>query len=194
MKNQSKKRVGILGATGMVGQRLIHMLQGHPYFEVTALAASDRSEGKRFADACTWRLPFEQPAAVAEIKVQPCAPPLDCDVVIASLPSDIALEAEAAFAAAGYPVISNSSAYRMHPDVPLIVPEINPDHLGLIEEQQKKRGYDRGFMITNPNCTTIAFVLPLAPLHQRFGVEAVIVTSMQAISVAGYPGVSSIDI
>ena len=190
MKNQSKKRVGILGATGMVGQRLIHMLQGHPYFEVTALAASDRSEGKRFADACTWRLPFERPDAVADIKVQPCAPPLDCDVVIASLPSDIALEAEAAFAAAGCPVISNSSAYRMHPDVPLIVPEINPDHLGLIEEQQKKRGYDRGFMITNPNCTTIAFVLPLAPLHQRFGVEAVIVTSMQAISGAGYPGVS----
>ncbi len=194
MKNQSKKRVGILGATGLVGQRLIHMLQGHPYFEVTALAASDRSEGKRFADACAWRLPFERPAAVAEIKVQPCAPPLDCDVVIASLPSDIAVESEAAFAAAGYPVISNSSAYRMHPDVPLIVPEINPDHLGLIEEQKKKRGYDRGFMITNPNCSAIGLVIALAPLHQRFGLESVMVTTMQAISGAGYPGVPSMDI
>jgi aspartate-semialdehyde dehydrogenase len=194
MKNQAKKRVGILGATGLVGQRLIHMLREHPYFEVTALAASDRSEGKRFADACAWRLPFDLPAAAAEIKVQPCQPPLDCDLVIASLPSDIAVEAEAAFAAAGLPVISNSSAYRMHEDVPLMIPEINPDHLGLIETQKKKRGYTSGFMITNPNCTVIAFALALAPLHQRFGLEAVMVTSMQAISGAGYPGVASIDI
>jgi len=194
MKNQAKKRVGILGATGLVGQRLIHMLREHPYFEVSALAASDRSEGKRFAEACTWRLPFELPAAASETKVRPCAPPLDCDLVIASLPSDIAVEAEAAFAAAGYPVISNSSAYRMHEDVPLIVPEINPDHLGLVEGQKKKRGYGSGFMITNPNCSTIALVLALAPLQQRFGLEAVMVTTMQAVSGAGYPGVASIDI
>jgi len=194
MKHQTKKRVGILGATGLVGQRLIHMLREHPYFELSALAASDRSEGKPFVEACSWRLPFDLPAAAAEIKVRPCAPPLDCDVVIASLPSEIAMEAEAAFAAAGYPVISNSSAYRMHEDVPLIVPEINPDHLGLVEGQKKKRGYDRGFMITNPNCSTIALVLALAPLHQRFGLEAVIVTTMQAVSGAGYPGVASIDI
>lgn len=194
MKNQAKRRVGILGATGLVGQRLIHMLREHPYFEVTALAASDRSEGKRFADACLWRLPCEMPAAVKDLKVHPCRPPLDCDLVIASLPSDIAIEAEAAFAAAGFPVISNSSAYRMHEDVPLIVPEINPDHVGLIETQKKKRGYTSGFMLTNPNCTVIALVLPLAPLQQRFGLEAVMVTSMQAISGAGYPGVASIDI
>lgn len=194
MTHQIKKRVGILGATGLVGQRLINMLRDHPYFEVSALAASDRSEGKRYADACAWKLPCSLPAAATEIRVRPCQPPLDCDVVIASLPSEIALEAEAAFAAAGYPVISNSSAYRMHDDVPLIVPEINPDHLGMIEGQRRKRGYDRGFMITNPNCSTIALVLALAPLAQRFGLEAVMVTTMQAVSGAGYPGVASIDI
>ncbi len=194
MKAQTKRRVGILGATGTVGQRLIHMLRNHPYFEVTALAASGRSEGKRFADVCNWKLPFEMPQAVKDIEVYACKPPLDCDLVIASLPPDIAVEAEAAFAAAGYPVISNSSAYRMHEDVPLVVPEINPDHLDIISTQKKNRGYDRGFMITNPNCTTIGLVMALAPLQQRFGLEAVMMTSMQAISGAGYPGVASMDI
>jgi aspartate-semialdehyde dehydrogenase len=194
MSGQRKLRVGILGATGTVGQRVIHMLGGHPYFEVTALAASDRSEGKRFADVCNWKLPFEMPDAVKDLKVNPCRPPLDCDIVIASLPSDIAVEAEAACAAAGYAVISNSSAYRMHEDVPLVVPEINPDHLGLIETQKKNRGYDRGFMVTNPNCTAIGLALALAPLERRFGLEAVVVTTMQAVSGAGYPGVPSMDI
>lgn len=194
MSGQRKYRVGILGATGTVGQRVIHMLENHPYFEVTALAASDRSEGKRFADVCNWKLPFDLPEAVKDIKVTPCKPPLDCDIVIASLPSDIAVESEAAFAVAGYPVISNSSAYRMHDDVPLVVPEINPDHLDLIETQKKRRGYDRGFLVTNPNCTTIGLVMALAPLERQFGLEAVMVTSMQAISGAGYPGVASMDI
>ncbi len=194
MKSNTKKRVGILGATGLVGQRLVHMLRSHPYFELTALGASDRSEGKTYGEACKWKLPFEMPESIARMSVQTCSPPLDCDIVVSSLPSDIAIEAEAAFAAAGYAVISNSSAYRMHEDVPLIVPEINPDHLDLIPFQKRKRGYDRGFMITNPNCTTIALVLALAPLAQRFGLEAVMVTSMQAISGAGYPGVASIDI
>src|SRR6185436_11396410 len=165
MTMQGKRRVGILGATGTVGQRLIHMLRQHPYFEVTALAASDRSEGKRFADVCSWKLPFEMPEAVKEMKVFACKPPLDCDVVISSLPSNIAGEAEAAFAAAGYPVISNSSSYRMPDDVPLVVPEINPDHLDIIPYQQKKRGYDRGYLVTNPNCTTIGLVMVLAPLQ-----------------------------
>src|SRR5215813_11777769 len=155
MNAQSKRRVGILGATGTVGQRLIHMLRNHPYFEVTALAASDRSEGKLFADVCSWKLPFEMPDQVKQIKVYGCKPPLDCDVVISSLPSNIALEAEAAFAAAGLPVISNSSSYRMHEDVPLIVPEINPHHLDVIPTQKKHRGYDKGYIVTNPNCTTI---------------------------------------
>lgn len=189
-----KRRIGILGATGIVGQRVIHMLRDHPYFEVTALAASDRSEGKTFVDACSWRLPFEMPENVKSIKLRPCTPPLDCDIVIASLPSDIAVTSEAAFAQAGFPVISNSSAFRMDADVPLIVAEINPDHLDLIQVQKENRGYDRGFMVTNPNCTTIALVLALAPLQRAFGLEAVMMTSMQAVTGAGYPGVASIDI
>jgi aspartate-semialdehyde dehydrogenase len=193
--NQSvKRRVGILGATGAVGQRVIHMMRNHPYFEVTALAASERSEGKRFADVCNWKLPYEMPDAVKDIKVYTCKPPLNCDVVISSLPSDIALEAEAAFAAAGYPVISNSSSYRMHADVPLVVPEINPDHLDIIPLQQRQRGYDTGYLVTNPNCTTIGLAMALAPLQRAFGLEAVMMTSMQAISGAGYPGVASMDI
>ncbi len=197
MKKQAKRRVGILGATGTVGQRVIHMLRNHPYFTVTALAASDRSEGKRFADVCNWKLPFEMPDAVKNIKVFGCKPPLDCDVVISSLPSDIAVEAEAAYASypgGGYPVISNSSSYRMPDDVPLVVPEINPDHLDIIPYQQKKRGYDKGYLVTNPNCTTIGLVMVLAPLHKAFGLEAVMMTSLQAISGAGYPGVASMDI
>lgn len=189
-----KKRVGILGATGTVGQRVIHLLRNHPYFEVTALAASDRSEGKRFVDACNWKLPFEMPDAVKEIKVQAIKPPLNCDVIISSLPSDLALATEHEFAAAGYPVISNSSSYRMDEYVPLVVPEINPDHLAMIPIQQKKRGYKTGYIVTNPNCTTIGLVLALAPLQKAFGLEAVIMTSMQAISGAGYPGVASMDI
>jgi aspartate-semialdehyde dehydrogenase len=194
MNAQRKRRVGILGATGTVGQRVIHMLRNHPYFEVTALAASDRSEGKRFVDVCSWKLPVEMPEAVKDIKVYGCRPPLDCDVVISSLPSDIAVEAEAAFAAAGLPVISNSSSYRMVDDVPLVVPEINPDHLDIIPTQQKNRGYDKGYIVTNPNCTTIGLVMALAPLERAFGLEAVMMTSMQAISGAGYPGVPSMDI
>lgn len=194
MTEKRKRCVGILGATGTVGQRLIHMLRDHPDFEVTALAASDRSEGKRFIEVCNWKLPYEMPESVREIRVYPCKPPLDCDVVIASLPSDIALESEAAFAAAGYPVISNSSAFRMHEDVPLVVPEVNPDHLELIPAQRKNRGFDSGYLVTNPNCTTIGLVMALAPLNQAFGLEEVMMTSMQAISGAGYPGVASMDI
>lgn len=194
MSEAKKRRVGILGATGTVGQRVIHMLRDHPYFEVTALAASDRSEGRRFEEVCNWKLPFEMPDEVKDIRVYACKPPLDCDVVIASLPSDIALESEGAFAAAGYPVISNSSAFRMHEDVPLVIPEINPDHLDLIEVQRRNRGFDRGYLVTNPNCTTIGLAMALAPLHRAFGLEAVMMTSMQAISGAGYPGVASMDI
>jgi aspartate-semialdehyde dehydrogenase len=194
MKAQQKRRVGILGATGTVGQRLIHMLRDHPYFEVTALAASDRSEGKRFSEVCKWKLPFEMPDPVKEIMVYPCKPPLDCDLVIASLPSDIAVQAEPEFAASGYPVISNSSSFRMPEDVPLVVPEINPDHLEIIPEQKKNRGYTKGFLVTNPNCTTVGLVMALTPLYRKFGLEAAMMTSMQAISGAGYPGEASMDI
>jgi aspartate-semialdehyde dehydrogenase len=189
-----KYRVGILGATGTVGQRFIQLLEDHPQFEVTALAASDRSQGKAYADACAWRLAGEMPERLKALVVGPCAPPLDCDFVFSSLPSGAALEAEDAFARQGFPVISNSSAYRMEEDVPLLIPEINPEHLSLLDRQRTSRGYDRGFIVTNPNCSTIMLALALAPLHARFGVKAVIATTMQALSGAGYPGVPSLDI
>jgi aspartate-semialdehyde dehydrogenase len=188
------RRVAILGATGLVGQRLVHMLQGHPFFEVAAVAASDRSVGKRYGDACPWRLPVPIPERVAALTVAACEPPIECDLVVSSLPSGVATEAEPAFAAAGLPVISNSSALRMEADVPLVVPEVNPDHFGLIDVQRERRGFDRGFVVTNPNCSTIALVLALAPLEARFGIESVAVTTMQAVSGAGYPGVASIDV
>jgi aspartate-semialdehyde dehydrogenase len=187
-----KYRVGILGATGMVGQRFIQLLVDHPQFEVSAVAASDRSQGKAYGEACTWRLGGEMPAAVRSLQVQPPAPPLDCDLVFSSLPGEIARESEGSFAAAGYPVISNSSAFRMDEDVPLLIPEVNHQHLGLPAQQKKK--YERGFIVTNPNCSTIMLALALAPLHASFGVEAAAATTLQALSGAGYPGVASLDI
>jgi len=188
-------RVGILGATGTVGQRFIQLLDGHPQFEVTALAASDRSRGKPYAEACAWRLPGEMPAAVRALPVGPPEPPLDCDLVFSSLPGEIARKAEEDFARAGYAVISNSSALRMDEDVPLLVPEVNHEHLGLLDVQPAARGFGgRGFVVTNPNCSTIGVVMALAPLHARFRIEAVVVTTLQAISGAGYPGVASLDI
>jgi len=187
-------RVGILGATGTVGQRFAQLLEDHPQFEITAMAASDRSAGKTYAEACAWKLPGNIPENVREIVVQPIAPPLDCDLVFSSLPSNVARETEEAFARAGYPVISNSSSYRMDEDVPLIIPEINDDHLGLIDRQKEKRGFTTGFIVTNPNCAVISFAPPLAALHRKFGIDSCIVTTMQAISGAGYPGVASMDI
>lgn len=189
-----KYRVGILGSTGTVGQRFAQLLDAHPQFEITALAASDRSVGKPYSEACAWKLPGSIPASVRDITVQPIAPPLDCDIVFSSLPSSVARETEEAFARAGYPVISNSSSYRMDEDVPLLIAEINHEHLGLIETQRKNRGFTKGFIVTNPNCAVISFAPPLAALHRRFGVESAIVTTMQAISGAGYPGVASLDI
>ncbi|HMG74945.1 MAG TPA: aspartate-semialdehyde dehydrogenase [Pyrinomonadaceae bacterium] len=189
-----KLRVGILGATGVVGQRFIQLLEHHPQFEVTALAASDRSQGKTYAEACTWRLPGEMPDHVKKIVVQPPAPPLDCDFVFSSLPGEIAGVTEVDFARAGFPVITNSSPHRMDADVPLLIPEVNPEHLELITAQRTARGYGRGYLVTNPNCSTIVIAMALAPLHRSFGVEACIATTMQAISGAGYPGVASLDI
>jgi aspartate-semialdehyde dehydrogenase len=191
----SKKfRVGILGATGTVGQRFVELLEGHPQFEVTALAASDRSQGKPYGEACTWRLPGEMPARVAALNVSSPQPPLDCDLIFSSLPGEMARETEDAFARAGYPVISNSSAFRMDEDVPLLIPEINPEHLALIETQRQTRGYEQGYIVTNPNCSTIMIALALAPLHARFGVSSCVATTMQALSGAGYPGVASLDV
>ena len=189
-----KYRVGILGATGTVGQRFIQLLEGHPQFEITALAASDRSAGKQYGEACAWKLAGNIPDTVKDITVSPIEPPLECDIVFSSLPSSVARETEEAFARAGYPVISNSSSYRMDEDVPLIIAEINHDHLGLIETQRQRRGFGKGFIVTNPNCAVTAFAPPLAALHRKFGVKAAAVTTMQAISGAGYPGVSSMDI
>src|SRR5207248_2077299 len=188
---ERKLRVGILGATGTVGQRFIQLLAEHSQFEVTALAASDRSQGKSYAEACKWRLPGDMPAHVRALKVEAPRPPLDCDLVFSSLPGEMAREVEGDFAGAGFPVISNSSAYRMDEDVPLLIPEINHEHLSLLDRQRNERG---GFIVTNPNCSTIMLALALAPLHARFGIEAVIATTMQALSGAGYPGVASLDI
>src|SRR6185503_5722297 len=189
-----KHRVGILGATGMVGQRFIQLLENHPQFEVTAVAASDRSQGKKYGDACTWRLSGEMPEFVRSMKVDAPTPPLDCDLVFSSLPGDIARASEGAFAAAGYPVISNSSAFRMDEDVPLLIPEVNHEHLGLLDTQQTKRPGQQGYIVTNPNCSTIMLALALAPLHHKFGVTRVVATTMQALSGAGYPGVPSLAI
>src|SRR5947207_4323976 len=188
-----KFRVGILGATGVVGKRFIQLLEDHPQFEVTALAASDRSQGKTYAEACAWRLPGEMPERVKQIVVQSPAPPLECDFVFSSLPGDVAKEAEESFARAGYPVISNSSSHRMAADVPLLIPEVNHEHVTLIDAQRTRRAYDRRFIVTNPNCSAIVIVMALAPLHARFGVETCVVTTMQALSGAGYPGVASLD-
>src|SRR3954453_5219920 len=174
-----KYRVGILGATGTVGQRFIQLLENHPQFEVSALAASDRSAGKSFFEACAWKLPGSIPEAVRDIVVQPIEPPLDCEIVFSSLPSTVARETEEAFARAGYPVISNSSSYRMDEDVPLLIAEINGDHVELLKKQRENRGFEKGFIVTNPNCAVVSFAPPLAALHRKFGVEAVFVTTMQ---------------
>jgi aspartate-semialdehyde dehydrogenase len=178
----------------MVGQRFIQLLANHPGFVVTALAASDRSQGKPYGEACTWRLVGDMPAFAKSMVVQPPQPPLDCDVVLSSLPSDVARNSEESFARAGYAVISNASSFRMDEDVPLLIPEINADHLEVIERQRQERGFGEGYIVTNPNCSTIIMALPLAPLHTRFGIEAVIATTLQAVSGAGYPGVPSLDV
>ncbi len=189
-----KIRVGILGATGTVGQRFVQLLENHPQFEVTALAASDRSAGKTYLAATNWKLPAPMPENVKNIVVTAIEPPLDCDIVFSSLPSDAARDAELSFARSGYPVISNSSAFRMEEDVPLLFPEINAAHLELLEIQRKNRGFDKGFIVTNPNCAAIVVAPPLFVLAKNFGIEAVVVTTLQAISGAGYPGVASLDI
>jgi aspartate-semialdehyde dehydrogenase len=190
---QKKLAVGVLGATGMVGQRFIQLLEHHPWFEVTWLAASDRSAEKSYGDAVKWRMKTPLPRNIAEMKVSPAGPKGAPRIVFAALDADIARELEPQFADAGSAVISNSSAWRMHPNVPLVIPEVNPDHLVLIESQtwRKQSG---GFIVTNANCSAIGLVLALAPLHTKFGIEKIFVSTMQAVSGAGYPGVPSIDI
>lgn len=189
-----KLSVGILAATGTVGQRFIQLLENHPWFEVAELAASGRSVGQPYERICAWKLARPMPDAVKKMIVKAPEPNLDCDFVFSSLPPEVAGEIEEAFAKAGYPVISNSSSHRMGEDVPLLIPEVNPDHIDIIPFQKKRRGYDRGFIVTNPNCTAIGLAMALAPLDKAFGLQAVLMTSMQALSGAGYPGVASLDI
>jgi len=190
---EKKIPVGILGATGIVGQRFVQMLEQHPWFEVAWLAASDRSEGRPYAEAARWRLRTAIPDRVAKMTVSPAAPDGAPKVIFAALDAGIASELEPKFAEAGCAVVSNSSALRMAKDVPLVIPEVNAAHVKLIESQawRQKSG---GFVVTNPNCSAIGLVLALAPLDHKFGLETVMAVTMQAVSGAGYPGVASLDI
>jgi len=191
-----KRKVAILGATGAVGQRFIQLLQGHPWFTIEVLAASERSAGKKYRDACNWLMESNLPSEIAEMFVVNCdtesvSKAGKVDLVFSSLPGDLAGPVEAEFAAE-YPVFSKASAHRMDKDVPLLVPEVNPEHVALIPIQKKARGW-KGFLTTDPNCSTIQLALTLKPL-MRFGLKQVIITTMQALSGAGYPGVASLDI
>src|SRR5579863_4770798 len=191
--SEKKIPVGILGATGVVGQRFIQLLEDHPWFEVTWLAASDRSAGQAYAEAARWRLKTPIPQRVRNMAVANATPDGAPRVIFAALDAGIARELEPQFAAAGCAVVSNSSAFRMQKDVPLVIPEVNADHLALIKEQSWRKG-SGGYIVTNPNCSAIGLVVALAPLHRQFGVESLFVTTMQAVSGAGYPGVASLDI
>jgi len=185
-----KIKVGILGATGSVGQKFIQLLSEHPYFEITSLAASERSAGKTYKDAVNWFMQTPIPEKISNIMVSTCVPNMDCKIVFSGLDAGVAGEIEEDFAKAGYAVISNSKNHRFDPDVPLMIPEVNSEHLELIKEQK----YGKGFIITNPNCSTIGLSIPLKPIDDLFGIETVSVVTMQALSGAGYPGVSSLDI
>ncbi len=187
-----KIKTAILGATGTVGQRMIQLLEDHPWFEISVLAASDNSAGRTYGEAAHWQLDTPIPQSITEMTVEQCRPNLDCDFILSGLPSSIAGPTETDFASAGYPVISNAGSHRMDPDVPLLIPELNPEHLGAIEKQRKRFG-GKGFIVTNPNCSTIGLVIPLAAIHRAFGLDAVHVVTMQALSGAGYPGVASMD-
>lgn len=185
-----KISVGILGATGMVGQKFVELLSSHPWFEIVSLAASDRSIGKRYAEAMKWSMPTALSQKIADMPVGACLPHLPCKVVFSGLDSSVAGEIEENFAQAGYKVISNSSNHRMDPDVPLLVPEINGEHLKLIQHQH----FGGGALITNPNCSVIGITMALKPLLDKWGIEAVNIVTLQALSGAGYPGVPSMDI
>ncbi len=195
-----RRKVGILGATGTVGQRFVQMLAGHPWFEIGWLAASDRSAGRMYGEACRWKLDTPMPGEIAAMRMQPNVPELTVGelppIVFAALDAEIARELEPKFAAAGCAVVSNSSAFRMTSDVPLVVPEVNADHLELIERQSWRLGNGGrgGYVVTNPNCCAIGLVMALKPLEERFGIESLFVSTMQAVSGAGYPGVPSLDI
>jgi aspartate-semialdehyde dehydrogenase len=193
--SRSRKRtVAVLGATGAVGQSFIRLLVNHPWFELTELAASERSAGKPYADAAKWISAEPMPASVANMTVKPCDPAsVTADIVFSALDAVAAQDAEPAFARAGKMVLTNAKNYRMDPDVPLVIAEVNPDHLGVLDAQRKNRKWSGG-IVANGNCAAIVAALPLAPIHQSFGITKLIATTMQAVSGAGYPGVPSLDI
>jgi aspartate-semialdehyde dehydrogenase len=188
-----KIEVGILGATGMVGQRFVSLLEHHPWFEIKWLAASERSAGKTYREACNWRLRDPLPKSAWDLPVHECKPGSAPQLLFSSLDSKVAGEVEKEFAQAGHVVVSNSSNFRMEQDVPLLIPDVNPDHLALVREQRKQRKW-KGMIVTNPNCTTVGLVMSLAPLEHAFGLDKVLMTSMQAVSGAGYPGTPVLDI
>ena len=189
-----KRRVAVLGATGAVGQAFVRLLAEHPWFELAEVAASERSAGRPYAEAARWLGSQPMPRRIAEMRVLPCDPSaVESELVFSALDSSVAGEAEAAFAKAGRFVLSNAKNYRMEPDVPLVIAEVNPDHLALLDAQRECRGWTGG-IVTNGNCSTIVAVSALAPLHARFGIRQLFVATMQAVSGAGYPGVPSLDI
>jgi aspartate-semialdehyde dehydrogenase len=190
---ESKIKTGILGATGAVGQRFVQLLQGHPWFELTALAASSRSAGGTYGEVCNWKVSEGMPESVRDWTIAPCEPGLDCRLLFSALPAEVAGDIEEDFARAGYWVFSNSRNHRMDPDVPLLIPEVNPDHVAILPHQQRNRGWGEGFIVTNPNCSTIGVTLALKPLQDAFGLERVVVNTLQALSGAGYPGLPSLD-
>ena len=185
----NKIKVGVLGATGSVGQKFIELLKDHPWFEITELGASERSYGKKYKEACNWIMKSELQPEVSELKVKECIPNFESKLIFSGLDSSVAGEIESDFANAGYFVISNSRNHRFDKDVPLLIPEVNADHISLIEKQKYKGG-----IVTNPNCSTIGMVLALKPLHDAFKIKKLNVVTMQALSGGGYPGVPSMDI
>lgn len=187
-----KVKTAVLGATGMVGQRFVRLLEGHPWFEVAALVGSARSAGRPYGEACRWSIEGEMPEGLADAKVLGPDEPLDAPLVFSALPGGVAGPIEERLAAAGHVVCTNASAHRMDPDVPLLIPEVNPDHLSLIDAQRKRRGW-AGAIVANPNCTATPVAMSLRPLLDGFGIEGALVVSMQALSGAGYPGVPSYD-
>ncbi len=185
--------VAVLGATGTVGQKFIRLLADHPWFELVAVAASEQSAGRSYGEVVRWRETTPLPRRIADMVVQSCAPPLEARVVFSALDAEAASDIEQAFARAGAIVVTNARVHRMDPDVPLVVPEVNARHIDLIDAQRRERGWS-GAILANPNCSTAALVVALAPLHAAFGLEKVFVATMQAASGAGYPGVASLDI
>jgi aspartate-semialdehyde dehydrogenase len=190
---KEKVPVTVLGATGAVGQRFVSLLARHPWFELVGLAASERSAGQRYGEVCRWTLDAPMPAGVRDMPVRPIDTNLPGRILFSALPGELAGPVEEEMARAGYIVCSNASAHRMDPDVPLVIPEVNPDHIGLLTVQRRRRGW-KGCIATNPNCTTTIMVMALAPLARRFGLRRVHAVSLQALSGAGYPGVPSLDI